>query len=147
MVNMGVLFSFSGRIRRMQWWLGSLIAFGILLAAVMLATTVLMAIYGPIGAVESMQTAPGMAVILMGLIMLVIYVGMIWMQLALAVKRLHDRDMSGWWLLLGFIPFANIALFVMLAFLDGTQGPNRFGRSPKGIGGLGDERELRSVFS
>lgn len=29
----------------------------------------------------------------------------------------------------------NLYLLVTLGFLDGTQGPNRFGRSPKGIGG------------
>jgi uncharacterized membrane protein YhaH (DUF805 family) len=33
------------------------------------------------------------------------------------------------------IVVVNLYLLVFLGFLDGTQGPNRFGRSPKGIGG------------
>ena len=67
-------------------------------------------------------------------------------ELALGVKRLHDRDMSGWWTLISFVPFGGFILLVILGFLDGTQGPNRFGPSPKGIGGASD-RELGSVFS
>ncbi len=50
---------------------------------------------------------------------------------AVSVRRLHDSDKSGWWLLLGAIPFG---AFVLLIFylLDGTRGPNRFGPDPKG---------------
>lgn len=51
--------------------------------------------------------------------------------IAVAVRRLHDTDRSGWFILLAFVPLANIAL---LAFLleDGTSGPNRYGPDPKG---------------
>lgn len=59
-------------------------------------------------------------------------------NIAVTIRRLHDRDMSGWWYL-GFIavsvvPFVNllaaIALFVIM-LLPGTTGPNRFGPDPK----------------
>ncbi|MDY7099107.1 MAG: DUF805 domain-containing protein [Pseudomonadota bacterium] len=59
-------------------------------------------------------------------------------NIAVTVRRFHDRDMSGWWYL-GFIvasmiPFvgilASIALIVILA-LPGTDGANRFGPDPK----------------
>ena len=58
--------------------------------------------------------------------------------IAVAVRRLHDRNMSGWWYLgfalMGMIPFvgwiANIA-FVVILFLPGTPGPNRFGDDPR----------------
>lgn len=44
------------------------------------------------------------------------------------IKRFHDRDKSGWWVLIGFIPVIGaIWLLIELGFLQGTPGPNRFG--------------------
>ena len=49
---------------------------------------------------------------------------------AVTVRRLHDYDYSGWWLLLGFIPYiGEAALFALLCF-KGTAGDNRFGAAP-----------------
>jgi len=45
--------------------------------------------------------------------------------LALTVRRLHDIDRSGWWVLIGLVPFGGIVLLVF-ALLEGTPGPNRF---------------------
>lgn len=46
-----------------------------------------------------------------------------------SVRRLHDIDFRGWWLLLTFVPFGNLALLVMYVW-PGTQGSNRFGADP-----------------
>ena len=44
------------------------------------------------------------------------------------IKRFHDRDKSGWWVLIGLIPvIGSIWLLFELGFLKGTPGPNRFG--------------------
>ena len=44
------------------------------------------------------------------------------------IKRFHDRDKSGWWVLIGLIPIIGaLWLLVELGFLKGTDGPNRFG--------------------
>lgn len=59
-------------------------------------------------------------------------------SLAVTVRRLHDRDMSGWWYLglavAGVLPYvgfiASIALLVLMV-LPGTPGSNRFGLDPK----------------
>jgi uncharacterized membrane protein YhaH (DUF805 family) len=54
-----------------------------------------------------------------------------WMWIAIDVKRYHDRDRSGWWLLLLLIPVLGpLWLFVVLGFLKGTEGENRFGADP-----------------
>ena len=45
------------------------------------------------------------------------------------VRRLHDRDISGWAILLFIIPLVNIYLLVLL-FLKGTEGKNKFGEYP-----------------
>ena len=49
---------------------------------------------------------------------------------AAAVRRLHDTDKSGWFVLISFIPI--IGLFIIyLLIVDGSKGKNRFGPKPK----------------
>ena len=61
----------------------------------------------------------------------IVALGLLIPLISVAVRRLHDTDRSGWWFLLGFVPFANIVLLIFF-FLDGTAGENRFGSDPKG---------------
>jgi len=49
--------------------------------------------------------------------------------IAAGVRRLHDTDKSGWWLLLGFVPFIGLLLLYFLA-IAGTPTDNRFGPVP-----------------
>jgi len=50
---------------------------------------------------------------------------------AVAVRRLHDTDRSGWRLLIVFVPLVGgVALLVWFCF-RGTAGDNRFGAEPK----------------
>ncbi len=56
----------------------------------------------------------------------------VWMKLAVLVKRWHDRDKSGWFILVTLIPFVGwLWQLVECGFLEGTPGDNRFGPSPK----------------
>jgi uncharacterized membrane protein YhaH (DUF805 family) len=48
-------------------------------------------------------------------------------SIAVGVKRCHDRDMSGWFLLVGLIPLLNLWVLVELGFSGGMVGPNRYG--------------------
>lgn len=58
-----------------------------------------------------------------------------WAKLAVLVKRWHDRDKSGWWVLIGLIPLiGGIWMLIECGFLDGTPGSNKYGPSPKGEG-------------
>ncbi|MCP5399605.1 MAG: DUF805 domain-containing protein [Sphingobium sp.] len=54
-------------------------------------------------------------------------------SIAVAVRRLHDTDRSGWWMLLAFIPLIGTLWLLILMVLRGTRGPNRFGPDPVGI--------------
>jgi uncharacterized membrane protein YhaH (DUF805 family) len=47
--------------------------------------------------------------------------------LAVAVRRMHDVDKSGWFLLIGFIPLIGWLVLLYFAVQPGTSGPNRFG--------------------
>ena len=56
---------------------------------------------------------------------------LIWPLLAISVKRIHDFNWSGWWVLLHFLPGAgSLALVAVLGCAPGTHGPNRFGSAP-----------------
>jgi uncharacterized membrane protein YhaH (DUF805 family) len=52
----------------------------------------------------------------------------VWPAVAVSVKRWHDRNKSGWWVLINLIPIVG-ALWTLVenGFLRGTPGPNRFG--------------------
>lgn len=49
--------------------------------------------------------------------------------ITVGVRRLHDRDMSGWWMLL-YITGIGALILLILFILRGTDGPNRFGPDP-----------------
>jgi uncharacterized membrane protein YhaH (DUF805 family) len=48
-------------------------------------------------------------------------------SISVAVRRLHDIDMSGWWFLLNLIPIIGFLILLFLYCSKGTPGPNRFG--------------------
>ena len=62
-----------------------------------------------------------------GLVQLVLVVP----YLAVAVRRLHDTNRSGWWLLLHFVPLLGLVLLVFY-LLEGTPGSNDYGPNPWG---------------
>ncbi|MDR0275100.1 MAG: DUF805 domain-containing protein [Burkholderiaceae bacterium] len=47
--------------------------------------------------------------------------------IAVGVRRLHDIDRSGWWMLIVFVPLIGGIVLLVFAVLPGTQGNNRFG--------------------
>ncbi len=49
---------------------------------------------------------------------------------AAAVRRLHDTDKSGWFILISIIPFIGL-IIIFLLMVDGSKGKNRFGPKPK----------------
>lgn len=67
---------------------------------------------------------------LFGLALLLFWLATIVPSLAVTIRRLHDTGKSGWWVLLGLIPFVGLVLLVFLA-LDGEPGDNQYGPSPK----------------
>jgi uncharacterized membrane protein YhaH (DUF805 family) len=113
--------NFQGRSRRAEYWWPVLFTF--LVGIILQVVAGVLAASGEAGAMIA------------GLIMLVYVVfilAIIIPSISIGVRRLHDRDMSGWWLLLGLIPFGGIVLLVFFC-LEGTRGPNKFGPDPKGL--------------
>jgi uncharacterized membrane protein YhaH (DUF805 family) len=48
-------------------------------------------------------------------------------MLSVSVRRLHDLDRSGWWVLLDLIPVVGRIILLIWFCMKGTDGPNRFG--------------------
>ena len=49
---------------------------------------------------------------------------------AVAVRRLHDIDRSGWWLLLALVPIIGWIVLFIWSVTEGTRGENRLGATP-----------------
>lgn len=47
------------------------------------------------------------------------------------IKRLHDIGLSGWFILLSFLPIFNILFALGLFLVSGTTGPNKYGSDPR----------------
>jgi uncharacterized membrane protein YhaH (DUF805 family) len=58
-------------------------------------------------------------------------------NIAVAVRRFHDQDKSGWMYLLSLIPYVGGIILIVFMCLEGTRGPNQYGNDPKnpGLGG------------
>jgi uncharacterized membrane protein YhaH (DUF805 family) len=130
-----ILFSFEGRIRRLHFWLTRLgVGVAIVLAFMVLGG--LAAVIGAAGGGENREATGQAAAIVFGAGMLLFIPLLMWIELAILVKRWHDRDKPGVMVLILFIPLVGgLWTLVECGFMDGTQGPNQYGPSPKGIGG------------
>ena len=119
--------NFQGRAARSEYWFFALFVFIVagILSALMFATVDFNT--GQISGVGYVIIA----------ILAIFYLAILIPSIAVAVRRLHDRNMSGWWYLgfivLGAVPFvgiaASIAMLVIFC-LKGTDGDNRFGPDP-----------------
>lgn len=64
------------------------------------------------------------------ILLAIIIIAAVIVNLLLKIRRLHDLDRSGWWVLIVFAPVAHFLFFVFLLFWKGTEGPNKYGPDP-----------------
>ena len=172
------LFSFEGRINRAKWWLsfpvvlGSMLLFMCVTWMLIMSFVVLPEVHADLHGQANLKINFGIneIVTLLGrafhhslsridaISLAGNLVGMpiiMWICLATSIKRLHDRDKSGWWIVPFFIlpsfsdhiqewlgesifaSFIGLALFILfiwgfieLGFLRGPRRANRFGPDP-----------------
>lgn len=101
---------FNGRARRKEFWMFYLF------------TTIISII---LGWVDGLIFGQQILSYLFGILILLPFI-------SLWVRRLHDTNKSGWWLLLVFTGIGTIVLLVF-AILEGEKGPNQYGPDPKGV--------------
>jgi uncharacterized membrane protein YhaH (DUF805 family) len=122
-----LLFSFQGRVNRAKFWL---VALGIFVVEVILFA----AISG--GAAMSGDPEQIAAAIgpLAGVVIFALVVIATWISIAVAVKRYHDRNKSGWWVLIVLVPvIGGLWYLIECGFLRGTPGPNTYGPDPLAV--------------
>jgi uncharacterized membrane protein YhaH (DUF805 family) len=102
-----------GRLDRQPFWIGVIIIFVIELIWRLLVHL----IFGH----------SGFAHFLIGIVALIL----LYLSINLGIKRFHDRDKSGWWVLIVLIPVIGwIWCVIEAGFLPGTDGPNRYDPNP-----------------
>ena len=118
---------FQGRSTRMEFWM-----FALFVTIVMVVLQILMGIMFA----SSMSVDPQTGVVTGGggigifaVIIWVFYLAILVPSIAVGVRRMHDQDKSGWFIL---IPIANLIFYC----LPGTPGPNKYGPDP--LGGAGN---------
>lgn len=99
---------FSGRAPRSEYWYWALFSFIVQIVANML------------------DMAMGM-----GLISGLLSLALLLPSIAVGIRRLHDIDRTGWWLLIAFTGIG-IILLIVWACIKGTDGPNQYGPDPLG---------------
>ena len=118
---------FSGRARRKEFWMFMLIYMVIICVAMVLDNM--------LGLQLSVDGGMGYDIDMpYGYIYILTVLAHFIPGLAVSVRRLHDCDKSGWFLLLAMIPFVNIiGVFVVFYFycINGTSGDNQYGSDPK----------------
>ena len=106
--------NFTGRARRAEfWWY-------------FLANLIISVMLNIIDAVIGLGMGGGIGVLGLIYALAVLIPG-----LAVGVRRLHDTDKSGWWLLLAFIPIVGLIVLIVFWATDGTPGANKYGLSEK----------------
>jgi uncharacterized membrane protein YhaH (DUF805 family) len=104
---------FNGRSRRSEYWYFALFNLLILVGL----TLVDLMVY--------FMTGSGL-----GILRLIYGLAIFVPAIAVSIRRLHDTDHSGWWLLLAFVPVAGLVLLWFMA-QDSDAGTNRYGQNPK----------------
>lgn len=121
-----LLFSVNGRINRATFWL----KFAVPVVVIQIVLSILDGVIGTYSVEAGMGVLSG-----------IFTLAVIWPGIAVSVKRLHDRNRSGWFYLLILIPLVGAIWYLIdVGCLAGTRGPNRFGPDP-----LGQEAEAEAV--
>ncbi|AYG69403.1 MULTISPECIES: DUF805 domain-containing protein [unclassified Rhizobium] len=122
-----LLFTFQGRITRKKMWLAVLIHI-IAAAVVGLVFTLLWSVIPGSISEDGTYHVEGAAAVPYIVLGLAYVIFSVWSGLAVAVKRLHDRNKSGWFFLIQFVPLiGSVWYLVEVLLLKGTTGSNRFG--------------------
>lgn len=106
---------FDGRARRKEYWMYSLIT--VLISVGLSIIDQVLGLNKAAGGISPLQTIYGLAVLVPGI--------------AVSVRRLHDTNRSGLWVLVAFIPCVGAILLLIWFIAEGDKGSNQFGPDPK----------------
>jgi len=145
-----VFLPLAGRASRSEFWWFQLFAFAVMFAFAAVILAIVAALGLSIDPNNPNFGAAGTAAGVVGIVLFFIFyiiaicffmlVGLA--QIAVIVRRFHDRNMSGWWyvgfIFLSLIPIVNFAVMIaiiVICCLKGTDGANKYGPDPLGATG------------
>jgi len=102
---------FSGRARRKEYWM--FVLFSTIIDLVL-------------GVIEGLAGGPGILASIYSLAVLI-------PSIAVSVRRLHDTDRSGWWLLIVLIPLIGAIVLLVFMVQDSQSSGNQYGPNPKAV--------------
>jgi uncharacterized membrane protein YhaH (DUF805 family) len=109
LVVLGRYAQFDGRARRAEYWWFTLATF-ILFMIVFVVSAIVKPLF---------------------FLSFILWIGLIVPSIAVAIRRLHDTDKSGWFILFGLIPFIGGIILLIFMVTDSTHGTNQYGTSEK----------------
>tara|TARA_B100000795_G_C22755200_1_gene421192 strand:- start:1099 stop:1464 length:366 start_codon:yes stop_codon:yes gene_type:complete len=107
---------FDGRARRTEYWMYTLVN---------ILVIVVLALLDNLTGMSYMEGMP------YGYLTLLYTLAVFIPGLAVAIRRLHDMGKSGWWYLIGLVPFIGGIWLVILLATDGQPQENEYGSNPK----------------
>ena len=118
-------FDFAGRSRRKEYWM----FFVLNLIIITVMTTVLFGLGFSMDPYAASSGGPVTWLIfaVLGLYSLIVLIP----SIAVQVRRFHDQDKSGWFVLINFLPYIGGLIVLVFMLLEGTRGPNKYGPDPK----------------
>lgn len=132
---MDFLFGFSGRIGRLQWWGAQLANFVLMVAS----TVAIFLFYPPAPGAQTEEQWLAGAPFSIFLVIAAVTIVTTWIGLASSIKRYHDRDKSGWWVLIVLVPLiGGLWQLIECGFLAGAPGGNGYGHRGGGERSIGD---------
>ncbi len=111
-------FDFRGRARRRDYW-----GFVLWQLAILAGALNILSLFP--------RSGDGMALVMLTMLVQALVFGL--PTLALQVRRLHDQGSSGWWLVVGFLPYIGPGWMIWLMLARGQPGDNRYGEDPRRV--------------
>lgn len=102
---------FEGRAGRAEFWYWALVCFII---------NIVLGVVDQIIGIGIFEGLFGLATLLPGI--------------GVAIRRLHDTNRSGWWLLIGLIPIVGFIVLIIFYVQEGQKGANQYGPAPDVVG-------------
>jgi uncharacterized membrane protein YhaH (DUF805 family) len=122
--NFGV---FSGRARRMEYWL-----YRVEIMIVGLVVGVPFALLRDTSSNEIIPESSSILAILILAVTVILAILLMIVDLGVTIRRLHDTGRSGWWILIRLVPYIGGLVIFIFMLLDSESEENQYGPNPKG---------------
>lgn len=121
------IFTFHGRwnrLNRLRYFLYYILATVLFMVTILVLFALVNTIIPSTGSPSAFRTVVNFILYFLGLIVYFYFL------FPLGFKRLHDLGHNGGWILLLFVPLANLILAIYLQFWEGEKGKNKYGPDP-----------------